>query len=808
MSDTNNSEVNASSVNNTAVTQTPAVPVTPVPPVATPAQGVSTATNNAEIVQAPAVAPQTPVQSTVQPTAESEVAQKQEEVTDGAKSIFGGNIKQKDNSFLADLVVPEDPNSVASKKDSSQSSSDEEKFELEKENRKLPVAVLIIFAGLLLVVIVYYFIVMTPTKVFDKAIDSIFSTLTGVVDSAKDSKTDTAKLKITVDMETDGKINDFLDGIIFEATSDVDIKNLDLGLELSSKPGKTKISDEDSFNSKVYLKDGGVYVSNEKLDKTYPGKTVLYTDSDFTYVNYDRIDDITDIVLRTKNEIVDIIQNDQLKRTITVKKINGQTTIALKANCTLNNKEIADIYKPIFKKYLQDEKFIKQVTSAIGSLTETEVKDKIKELYERDVVTQGIEVNLYMNLANTQLISLDVTVDDYFVEIDNLNGYFYGLIKYKGAKKDFEKPEFQLQFEYDANKGLLNGSGFIDISGQDYIYSNFDYTRVEENDKKVGNVLNINFYNKEVKTKAEENDKNNIIAKLACTLDIENDNPAIHILGKNDSVPMTDDIEDGITESMARLSHYVEYVFRTLLYNKWSDEKYALEMYDRDVEKKVEKLAEDNIAYDISDLKAEVEEAKNYCAKTDTYAYLINGASKTTGQFDGFPKIEEAALDWICLFDELSEEERKDLNFDYSEDIDYDHFEKVINNKLKGLNINPAKRKVDIESLTITPEKKTLEPGSSVKLNVAYEPTNATKTKITWSSSDKQVATVDESGKVIAKAKGTATITAKSESNKTITAVITVSPKENTSEDRESGTNETTKDKNETSQEENKTVSE
>ncbi len=789
MSDTSNNEVNTSNVEQTPVAATTPVVNEPAPvaPVAVPAQAVSNALN-AEVNK--------PVETPAEPAKESESTQKPvEESAEGTKALFGAKQKEN-NSVQADLIVPEDPNSTSSKKESSQSSSDGEEFELEKENKKLPVAVLIIFAGLLLVVIIYYFIVMTPTKVFDKAIDNIFDTVTGVADSAKNSSTDTAKLKIDVDMETDGNINKFLDGILFDGAFDIDLKNLDLGLQITTHKGKSQLADEDQFNSRVYIKDGGIYVSNEKLEKTYPGKTVLYSDSGTANFGYDRVDKAIDVIRRTKNEIVDIIQNEQLKRTITIKKINGQTTIALKANCTLNNKEIADIYKPIFKEYTEDEEFIDQIVEVIGSVSKEEVKNKLVELYERDVVTQKIDVNLYMNLANTQLISLDVTVDDYFVEIDNLNGYFYGFVRYIGEKGTIEKPEFQIQFEYDANKGLLNGTGSIDIPGQTYFYSKFDYTRVEENEKKVGNKLNINFFNKKVTTKAEEDDKKNIFAKLKCTLNIDNNNPKVNILGEKDSVPMTDDIADGINESMIRLTHYVNYVFRTLLYSSWSDDKYAFEMYDRAVENKIQKAVDnDEPIIDINDIKNEVEEVKRICERKDTYAYLHNGASKTTGQFDSFPKLDNQIFDWACVFEEYSKEDEEYYNFDPADSLDFDHLQKVIDNKLKELNVKPTNKNIDIDSLTVTPDTKEIKVGESVKVHVAYEPKNATKTKITWSTSDKKVATVDENGNVTGSAKGTATITAKSESGKTITSKITVvedkSKKVETNETSEESSNET-----------------
>jgi len=59
-------------------------------------------------------------------------------------------------------------------------------------------------------------------------------------------------------------------------------------------------------------------------------------------------------------------------------------------------------------------------------------------------------------------------------------------------------------------------------------------------------------------------------------------------------------------------------------------------------------------------------------------------------------------------------------------------------------------------------------------LTATYSPKNAAHTMITWSSSNKKVATVDENGLVTALAKGKCTITAKSESGKTAKCTVTV----------------------------------
>ena len=78
--------------------------------------------------------------------------------------------------------------------------------------------------------------------------------------------------------------------------------------------------------------------------------------------------------------------------------------------------------------------------------------------------------------------------------------------------------------------------------------------------------------------------------------------------------------------------------------------------------------------------------------------------------------------------------------------------------------------------VTLTPDSKTLtKKGETVQLTATVTPDNAANKKVTWTSSDSKVATVDENGLVTAVANGTAIITVTTEDGgKTATAKITV----------------------------------
>ena len=85
----------------------------------------------------------------------------------------------------------------------------------------------------------------------------------------------------------------------------------------------------------------------------------------------------------------------------------------------------------------------------------------------------------------------------------------------------------------------------------------------------------------------------------------------------------------------------------------------------------------------------------------------------------------------------------------------------------------PTEIKVTNVKLNKTTANLYMGKSEAITLKATIEPSNATNQKVTWTSSNKEVATVDENGKVKAKKNGTATITAKVD-NKEIKCKIKV----------------------------------
>lgn len=89
--------------------------------------------------------------------------------------------------------------------------------------------------------------------------------------------------------------------------------------------------------------------------------------------------------------------------------------------------------------------------------------------------------------------------------------------------------------------------------------------------------------------------------------------------------------------------------------------------------------------------------------------------------------------------------------------------------------ISQPSRDVPVDSIQIiSDESRIMEKGESIQLTIVFEPADAAGRKVTWSSSNPKVASVDENGKVTAVGDGTATITATTPNGKTASITITV----------------------------------
>ena len=426
---------------------------------------------------------------------------------------------------------------------------------------KAPIVIVVIFLFFLILLLIYYFVIMTPRHVFETAINDTVAALGDAIDSVDNSNTKNLNLKFDFDLSTDeeqfkySRLKDIkrLDGEKFRSNISVDLERGNLLLTLSATRPK-KLNEKKVVDVSIYSYDGYTYVlpkyyynnTDNKIpfdsskpteienDKVAQGDIFgMFINRDVsTRINIERVREMYQFAEDTKTRIQHELTDDQLHRTIALKKINQDgrdtTAVALKVHCKLNNEEIAKIDKTIFGDWNKGEspeakEAIAHLMS-ITSLSEKEIKDKIEELYNRKVVTQDIDVNLYMNLANTELISLDVTVDNkYHAELSLLNGYYS--IRFSIYADDYTEENdhrmFDIQATYDNDKGIVDGVGHID-NENGYLIVDFYYKRVlDESGKKDGNNLILKFYSGPEYYDGGEGPNDKPYGRLDCSLDFQ-----------------------------------------------------------------------------------------------------------------------------------------------------------------------------------------------------------------------------------------------------------------------------------------------
>lgn len=102
------------------------------------------------------------------------------------------------------------------------------------------------------------------------------------------------------------------------------------------------------------------------------------------------------------------------------------------------------------------------------------------------------------------------------------------------------------------------------------------------------------------------------------------------------------------------------------------------------------------------------------------------------------------------------------------------HGVKGVSGQNVKVNVNFPNAEVVVDSVTLDRTEVILEKGKQALLTATIQPTNATNKDMTWKTSNKSVATVDDNGKVTAVNTGTTDITVKTTNGKIATTKVTV----------------------------------
>ena len=369
-------------------------------------------------------------------------------------------------------------------------------------------------------------------KDYTKMLDFSFYSV-GVPNEESDKKENTKKI--------------FIGPIEYINYNDLSKWSNDFGSVRKDQDGTQKLL----INDTIKELDGNISNILKEAVSNSESKLGKFIDMEKMKFNYETIDSIVNIAEVTKNKIIEEVKESELERSIVLKKIDKTTTVALKAHTLVGEKRISEIYKKIFSDYYDSEKTEKIVVKdkETGKEVEKEINildefanifgaskeeirtDLIGYLKERSVVTKSVEVNLYMNLANTDLIALDVCVDKkYYVELNSLNGYFKINIRVADEDEDVRLDKTHKALDiiavYDRSNGIVNGRGIID-NDNTFLTVTFKYTRNKEQGVKNGNNLTLGFYKD---TRIKDMSENEIYELMS-------DDNLKKILNKDNSLP-------------------------------------------------------------------------------------------------------------------------------------------------------------------------------------------------------------------------------------------------------------------------------
>ena len=397
--------------------------------------------------------------------------------------------EQEESKKISKELKTEKENILVEEKQEIKEEIHDEIYYKNKSNKYL-ITLISFFAFLLIIFMVYYYLVMTPTKVFDDIINSAFTNIREKIYELKNTDIDTTKINFNIEVNENNTNLEMLNGITIKSNIGFDLKSKNIYTQISNYRYNNLIS-----NTNLYLQDGKTYlqfpINNKETEDKLIKLNLLNDENSDKFIIYDvrKLTSLYNILEKTKDNILDIIEPKSLERTITFKRINDTTALALKVNCILDKQDISNIYYQIFNNYINDEMVIEELETITG-LNKDQIKSKLTNLMYKKILVNKISVNLYTNLANTSIISLDINIDNkYYIEIDNLNGYYYfKLIKYKNNKEIFS-----INGKYDIIKKDINIETTIENENT-YSKVKFQYNNLNSKDSLISGTMNIELY--------------------------------------------------------------------------------------------------------------------------------------------------------------------------------------------------------------------------------------------------------------------------------------------------------------------------
>lgn len=418
---------------------------------------------------------------------------------------------------------------------------------------RFPFVVILILTIFIVFLFIYYFVLITPEKLFAKALKMQMGGMIDVFISSDKSEYDSTRYKMKTVVETVGdnvqpkEYVTFLDGLEYNFDLGHDIKNGNYSLRFVSDVENFDNADRVQHHSNI---DTMFYYYNRSI-YFKPSDTVLKTDTNGD--SAENTAEIFGLIKEAMYEAIDLIDVNKVSRTITSKKVKDQSLLAIKFNTEFTNAEINKILQTTIDNLLDNSKhpdFVKNFAENLD-ITEEQAKDTLIRFKEYVIRANNIKLNYYLNLACNSLVSYELTFDDSVISMSYLSGYYFIEV--------VNGDTFKLNVNFNSKTGdfdfdilLDNDATYAYVEGESKNVLDVEYVPI-------GNDLQIKFYEEATKGKSDRNEKPYLIINNHIDY-IYNDE--IEFFNEDNVLP----IEQGSVEDLEEISYVIEKIGYEITY--------------------------------------------------------------------------------------------------------------------------------------------------------------------------------------------------------------------------------------------------
>lgn len=418
---------------------------------------------------------------------------------------------------------------------------------------RFPFVVILILTIFIVFLFVYYFILITPEKLFAKALKMQMGGMIDAFVSSEESEYDSVRYKMKTVVETVGdnvqpkEYVTFLDGLEYNFDLGHDIKNGNYALRFVSDVENFDNADRVQHHSNI---DTMFYYFNRSI-YFKPSDAVLKTDTSGD--SAENTAEIFGLIKEAMYEAIDLIDVNKVSRTIASKKVKDQSLLAIKFNTEFTNDEINKILQTTIDNLLDNSKhpdFVKSFAKNLD-ITEEQAMDTLIGFKEYVISANNIKLNYYLNLACNSLVSYELTIDDSVISMSYLSGYYF-IEVVNGDAFELNINLNSKTRDFDFNVLLDNEATYAYVEGDSKNVLDVEYVPV-------GNDLQIKFYEEKTKGSSERNEKPYLIINNHIDY-IYNDK--IEFFNEDSVLP----IEQGSPEDLEEISYVVEKIGYEITY--------------------------------------------------------------------------------------------------------------------------------------------------------------------------------------------------------------------------------------------------